>query len=135
MILSRGCRSRIYNYIRNGGKVNELFTGIPGFLPAVRVDRGVNVSYTSDMAQKAEHDPAMAAVLAAFEKSGLSLHELGVRMGYPVETARMSAWQFVQKTSDPRMSMVRRFAKAMGIPIETLVAERPAKRKRPAESA
>jgi transcriptional regulator with XRE-family HTH domain len=81
------------------------------------------------MAQKAEHDPAMAAVLAAFEKSGLSLHELGVRMGYPAETARMSAWQFVQKTSDPRVSMVRRFAKAMGIPIEELVADSPAKKK------
>ena len=87
------------------------------------------------MAQKAEHDPAMAAVLVAFEKSELSLHELGVRMGYPVETARMSAWQFIQKTSDPRMSMLRRFAKAMRIPIETLVAERSAKKKSHAESA
>ena len=46
--------------------------------------------------------------------SALSLHDLGLKMGYPAESARKSAWQFM-KTNDPRISMLRRFAKAMGI--------------------
>jgi hypothetical protein len=29
--------------------------------------------------------------------------------------ARKSAWQFLNKTTDPRISMLRKFAKAMGI--------------------
>lgn len=65
----------------------------------------------------------MVKVRARFEKSGLSLHDLGLKMGYPAETARQSAWQFM-KTSDPRISMLRRFAKALGIGLEELTGER-----------
>jgi transcriptional regulator with XRE-family HTH domain len=61
----------------------------------------------------------MAKVRAWFEASGLSLHDLGLKMGYPAETARQSAWQFM-KSSDPRISMLRRFAQAAGLPIEEL---------------
>jgi hypothetical protein len=57
----------------------------------------------------------MRKVLRLFEESGLSLHELGLKMSYPERSARKSAWQFIQKTVDPRVSMLRRFAKAMGI--------------------
>ena len=32
-------------------------------------------------------------------------------------------WQFIQKTDDPRLSMMRRFAKAMEMPLEELLAE------------
>jgi hypothetical protein len=62
----------------------------------------------------------MRRIRAAFEKSKLSLHALGLAMGYPAETARKSAWQFM-KTADPRMSMIRRFAGAVDIPLEELV--------------
>jgi hypothetical protein len=55
------------------------------------------------------------------EKSGLSLHELGLKMGYLKETARQSAWQSIQKTEDPRVSVLRRFAKAMGVSVKDLV--------------
>jgi transcriptional regulator with XRE-family HTH domain len=75
------------------------------------------------MDNKASQDSAMAAVLARFKESGLSLHELGVKMGYPEATARMSAWQFITKTDDPRISMLRRFAKAMGITLSQLLDE------------
>lgn len=68
-------------------------------------------------------DKAMDRIRSQFEKSGLTLHDLGVKMGYPEESARKSAWQFF-KTDDPRLSMLRRFAKAMGVPIEELVSER-----------
>ncbi len=71
------------------------------------------------MEEKRE-DPTMAKIRARFEKSGLSLHDLGLKMGYPEETARQSAWQFM-KTGDPRISMLRRFAKAMGLSAKDLI--------------
>jgi transcriptional regulator with XRE-family HTH domain len=74
------------------------------------------------MPQKPDDDPAMTRVRARFERSGLSLHELGLKMGYPEATARQSAWQFM-KTSDPRVSTLRRFARALGVSIEELVGE------------
>lgn len=66
----------------------------------------------------------MASVRAYFEASGLTLHDPGLKMGYPEATARMSAWQFMQKTDDPRMSMLRKFAGALGIPLAKLVQEK-----------
>jgi transcriptional regulator with XRE-family HTH domain len=80
------------------------------------------------MADKHESDTAMIRVRALFEKSGLTLHDLGVKMGYPEGTARMSAWQFM-KTSDPRISMLRRFATALEMTIEELVAAKIGRKK------
>jgi hypothetical protein len=51
-----------------------------------------------------------------------TLSETGV--GYKGEAARKSAWQFLDKTTDPRLSMLRCFAKAMGVPVESLVGDR-----------
>ena len=63
----------------------------------------------------------MNAVRAVFDSSRLSLEQLGVRMGYSRETARKSAWQFIRRTKDPRLSMLRRFAGAVGVPLSQLV--------------
>ncbi len=63
----------------------------------------------------------MAEVRKRFQDSGLSLQELGIKMGYPVASARKSAWQFIGKTDDPRLSMLTRFAKAMGISAKSLL--------------
>jgi transcriptional regulator with XRE-family HTH domain len=68
-------------------------------------------------------DPSMRKVRVLFDKSGLSLHDLGMRMGYEAENARQSAWQFM-KTGDPRISMLRKFAYALGIPLENLTIEK-----------
>jgi hypothetical protein len=84
------------------------------------------VSILRRMNQKLE-DPSMTKVRALFEKSGMSLHELGLNMGYPPETARQSAFQFM-KTGDPRISMLRRFAKATGVPLEELVITKKGRR-------
>jgi hypothetical protein len=46
----------------------------------------------------------------------------GARGGCDI--ARQSAFQFM-KAGDPRISMLRRFAKAMEIPIEELVGDKP----------
>jgi transcriptional regulator with XRE-family HTH domain len=56
-----------------------------------------------------------------FEKSGLSLEDLGQKMGYEGDTARKSAWQFLNKTADPRLSMLQKFADALGITMVDLV--------------
>lgn len=62
----------------------------------------------------------MDQVRIVFDRSGLSLDELGQRMGYAPATAKKSAWQFLNKTADPRLSMLERFAEGMNIPIVEL---------------
>src|SRR5438270_13831147 len=72
-----------------------------------------------------EHeDPAMTKVRGWMDSRDpkVSLQELGERMGFPAESARKSAWQFLQ-CKVPRLDTLRRFASASGIPIEELVAE------------
>ncbi len=75
------------------------------------------------MVKKQLEDPVMAKVRTLFEKSGLSLHDLGIKMDCPPETARQAVWQFM-RTSDPHISVLRRFARAVGIAVEELVGER-----------
>jgi transcriptional regulator with XRE-family HTH domain len=77
--------------------------------------------YTCNMAKKQAEEATMAQVRALFEDSKISLQELGLRMGYPEATARQSVWQFIYKTDDPRLSMLKRFAKAMGVSVKDLV--------------
>jgi len=64
----------------------------------VTIDTPVNALYTSGMAAK-QQDPSMEKVRALFKESELSLHELGVRMGFGEKIARQSAFQFL-KTAD-----------------------------------
>jgi hypothetical protein len=49
------------------------------------------------------------------------MHDYSLKMGYPEESARKSVWQFLNKTADPRLSMLRRFAKAMGVDVRELL--------------
>lgn len=67
------------------------------------------------------HDPVMLKAAKLFERSGKTLEQLGLDMGYEKATARRAAWQFLNKTADPRLSMVRRFAKAVGVSVKELV--------------
>ncbi len=63
----------------------------------------------------------MARARVLFEKSGLTLADLGEKLGYPPDTAQQSAWQFIQKTDDPGLSMLERFPKATGISVKDLL--------------
>jgi transcriptional regulator with XRE-family HTH domain len=63
---------------------------------------------------------AMDKVREKFKESGISLQELGLKMGYPQKTARQSAFQFM-KGDDPRISMIQKYSFAMGIPMDELV--------------
>lgn len=69
--------------------------------------------------QKVE-DPVMAVVRERFAKSGLTRQELGERMGYAPATARQAVFQFF-KSGDPQIGMLRRFAKALGISVKSLL--------------
>jgi transcriptional regulator with XRE-family HTH domain len=69
----------------------------------------------------AEKEPdTMELVRDHFKRSELTLHDLGLKMGFAPEIARQSTWQFM-KGNDPRLSSLRRFSKALGIPIRKLV--------------
>lgn len=52
--------------------------------------------------------------------SGLTYQEIGERMGYPKESARQSAWQFLHG-ANPSAAKIRRFAKAMGVETSELL--------------
>ena len=40
--------------------------------------------------------------------------------GLPIEAAGKSAWQFLNKTNDPRLSMLRKFAQAVECSVKSL---------------
>jgi hypothetical protein len=46
--------------------------------------------------------------------SGKTRDEIGTAMGFTGDVARKSVWQFLNKSSDSRISTRRKFAKAMG---------------------
>jgi transcriptional regulator with XRE-family HTH domain len=72
------------------------------------------------MGKERVNDPVMQAVRERFEKSGMTQQELGEKMGYAPETARQAVSQFL-KSGDPQVSMLRRFATAIGISVKSLL--------------
>lgn len=71
-----------------------------------------------------QEDAVMIRVRELFVASEKTLDELGVAMGYKGDVARKSAWQFLNRTSDPRLSMLQKFAAAIGVPMVELFAEK-----------
>ena len=72
------------------------------------------------MAKERIDDPVMKAVQERFEASGLTQQALGEKMGYAAQSARQAVSQFLH-SGDPHISMLRRFADAMGIAVTTLL--------------
>jgi transcriptional regulator with XRE-family HTH domain len=72
------------------------------------------------MGKERLEDPVMAVVRERFAKSGLTQQELGERMGYAPASARQSVSLFL-KSGDPQISMLRRFAIALGISPKSLL--------------
>jgi transcriptional regulator with XRE-family HTH domain len=66
-------------------------------------------------------DDVMENIRNAFERSGMTLHELGEGLGYDGPTAKKRAWSLLYRTSDPRISTVLAVAHALGIKIGDLV--------------
>jgi len=53
-----------------------------------------------------------------FDKSGMTLDELGMKMGSDSKTARQAAWQLFNKTPDPRLSTIEKLAAALGVEVK-----------------
>lgn len=53
----------------------------------------------------------------------MSQDEFGQKMGYNTGTARRSVWQFLNRTADPRLSMIEKAAEALGVPVASLMAD------------
>lgn len=83
------------------------------------------------MADADPEDPVMARVRAWLEETETSLHDLGIKMDYAPDVARKAVWQFL-KSKDPRIGMLRRFAKAADVPLDELIngPKQPGKRKK-----
>ena len=72
------------------------------------------------MGKERTEDPSMRKVRKLFEGSGMTQQELGEKMGYQPTSARQAVSQFL-KSGDPQVGMLRRFAKAMGVKIDSLI--------------
>jgi transcriptional regulator with XRE-family HTH domain len=72
------------------------------------------------MGKERTEDPSMRKVLRAFEASEMSMQQVGEKMGYSPASARQAVSQFL-KSGDPQVSMLRRFAKAVGVKVESLL--------------
>ena len=72
------------------------------------------------MGKERVSDPVMETVRERFTKSGMTQQELGEKMGYAPTVARQAVSQFL-KSGDPQISMLRRFAEALGISVKTLL--------------
>ena len=66
-------------------------------------------------------DRVMDNIRNAFERSGMTLNELGEGLGYDGPTARKRAWFLLYRTSDPRISTVLAIAETLGVKISDLV--------------
>lgn len=66
-------------------------------------------------------DNVMDNIRSAFERSGMTLTELGEGLGYDGPTARKRAWSLLYRTSDPRISTVLAVAYALGVKINELM--------------
>ena len=66
-------------------------------------------------------DGTMDNIRDAFERSGITLNELGEGLGYHGPTARKRAWFLLYRTPDPRLSTVLAVAETLGVKISDLV--------------
>jgi hypothetical protein len=66
-------------------------------------------------------DRVMDNIRNAFERSGITLNELGQGLGYDGPTATKRAWSLLYRTSDPRISTLLAVAKTLGVKIGDLV--------------
>ena len=74
------------------------------------------------MGKERIEDPVMEAVRQRVNQSGMTYQQIGERMGYPPTSAKQAVSQFL-KSGDPQISMLRRFADAMGISVLTLLKD------------
>jgi len=65
-------------------------------------------------------DRVMDNIRQAFERSGMTLKQLGEGLGYEGATAKKRAWLLLYRTSDPRLSTVLAVAETLGVKLGDL---------------
>lgn len=75
-------------------------------------------------------DPAIVKARELFDASGKTLEEVGIAMGFKPDVARKSLWQLLNKIDDPKLSTLRKFAAAIGVPISEFFPAESAPKKR-----
>ena len=65
----------------------------------------------------------MNNIRSEFERSGMTLTELGEGLGYDGPTAKKRAWSLLYRTSDPRISTVIAVAQTLGVKINRLLKQ------------
>jgi transcriptional regulator with XRE-family HTH domain len=66
-------------------------------------------------------DGVMDNIRNLFERSGMTLKELGEGLGYDGQNAKKRAWFLLYRTSDPRISTVLAVAQTLGVKISDIV--------------
>jgi hypothetical protein len=66
-------------------------------------------------------DDVMDNIRSEFERSGMTLNELGEGLGYDGPTAKKRAWSLLYRTSDPRISTVLTVANSLGLKVDDLM--------------
>jgi transcriptional regulator with XRE-family HTH domain len=69
----------------------------------------------------AKADKAIRNARDLFKNADMTLEEFGKAMGLDEKVARKGAWQFLNKVTDPKISTLRRVAKALGVEVRDLV--------------
>ena len=69
-------------------------------------------------------DPAVLKARELFEASGKTLEAVGLSMGFAPTVARKSVWQLLNKIDDPKLSTLRNFAAALGVPMSEFFPEK-----------
>ena len=84
------------------------------------IDKIARARTIPSMEPDSHEDPVMQSVKERLEKSGKTYQEIGEAMGYSPSSARQAVSQFL-KSNDPRIGTLRKFAKAMGVSLRTLL--------------
>ena len=85
------------------------------------VDHGHVKSLGFEKPETMNANRVMHNIRNAFERSGMTLNELGEGLGYDGPTAKKRAWFLLYRTSDPRISTVLAVAQTLGVKIGDLV--------------
>jgi transcriptional regulator with XRE-family HTH domain len=82
---------------------------------------------------KESPDPVILKARKLFADSGKTMDEVGLAMGFSAAVARKSVWQLLNKINDPKLSTLRKFAAALGVPMSEFFTEnKKSQSKRPA---
>jgi len=95
-----------------GSALSAAMTG--GFV-YTRVDNDTSGHSVDGKRENMTADRVMHNIRQAFERSEMTLTELGECLGYSGPTARKRAWFLLHRTPDPRISTVLAVAQALGV--------------------